>query len=285
MPSSLLGQLITLAVQVDHDPTPRQPTYVVVATKTGDTIQSIVSRLGHPENARAVADLNGVPSVLKVINHQPYVHGDLNSVRVPSRLRPSLSLSVLAGAEPPKITGGYAKFQAVDRYGRTGITQFMGYDPLIMTVPLLFEGLTRDFSTLQSVIDIDGDWFARQANIGAQRAASAQEARGRAIETDIELLERMAGRGSFVGSGIGAPPVIRASTTDANGNVVGLIPVSYQWNVGRAGMLWRIVDLAWDDGAVRNAQGDRLRASCTLTLWEHTTTSLVSQSAAARAHT
>jgi hypothetical protein len=251
MTRSTLGQMITLAVQVDHDPS-AAPAYVMVPTRINDTVQKIVARLGHPENARAVANLNGVRSTTQVLLHRQRERGDLTRVRVPSRLRPEQVLNVLAGNAPPRIVGGYAKFSTIDRFSRTALTQFAGYDPLTMEVPLSFEAMTGG-----------GD--------------------GADVESQIRLLERMAGRGAFVGAGIGPPPVIRASTTDASGNVVGLIPTSFQWTKATAGPLWRVSGLAWDDGAIRDTRGNRIRAGCTVTLMEHTHAALVSQTAAARA--
>lgn len=250
MSTSTLGQMITLAVQLDHDPGGK-PGYVMVPTRFNDTIQKIVSRLGHPETARAVANLNGVRSATQVLLHKPRRKADLVRVRVPNRLRPEQVLNVLAGAGRPRIVGGYAKFTTIDRFSRTGLTQFAGYDPMTMEVPLAFEAL------------VSGD--------GVQ------------VESEIRLLERMGGRGAFAGAGIGPPPVIRASTTDASGNVVGLIPTSFQWTKATAGPLWRLSGLVWDDGALSDARGNRIRATCTATLMEHTHAALLSQSAAVRA--
>lgn len=276
MPASLLGQLITFSVQVDYDPTPTTPGQKFVKVnvrRPNDTAQSIAARLGQPADARAIASLNSLRSTYQKIKTP--------TVRVPQRLRPENVVSILAGQEPPKITDGYAKFDVIDRFSRTGITQFTGYAPLTMTVPLAFEALS-------SLAGLGGQGPAGPRPVAApegvaKAAQDAQRAAAQFIETQIKLLERMAGRGGFTGAGIGPPPVVRVTTTDAQGNTVHLIPAAYQWTKSAAGPLWRVAGLAWDDGAIRDDFGNRVRASCVVTLQEHTHTSLVSQSAAARA--
>lgn len=278
MPTSALGQLITLAIQLDHDPaTPAPQKYVLVVARSGDTCQSIASRLGHPEDARAIADLNAQRSTT----------GQLNAggrYRVPARLRPEQVLNVLAGDNPPKIVGGFAKFTTIDRFSRTGLNQFTGYDPLQMSVPLRFEALSYQITQGFTQIKPNNPRPTKiSATTLAHQVKSYQDNQAQDVESQIRLLERMAGRGAFSGAGIGPPPVIRATTTDADGNVIGLIPKSYQWTKANAGPLWRLSGLEWDDGALRNASGNRIRATCTVTLTEHTHSSLASQSAAARA--
>ena len=38
------------------------------------------------------------------------------------------------------VTAGYAKYDIVDVAGRLGISRFLGYDPIAIDVPILFEG-------------------------------------------------------------------------------------------------------------------------------------------------
>jgi hypothetical protein len=53
----------------------------------------------------------------------------------------------------------------------------------------------------------------------------------------------------------------------------------------KAGPRWRIVGLDWDDGALRNKQGHRIRQLVTVTLWEHIELKLTTRSASQRAKT
>ena len=149
-------------------------------------------------------------------------------------------LSVHAGDDPPVITAGYAKYDVVDVPGRTGINRFLGYDPIAMDIAVQFE-------------------------------AYASEA-GEQIEQNIQILERMAGRGDYPGVAVGPPAVIRISVTDNRGHVVPLVPVDYQWNPNRhtKAPLWRISTIAWDGGALRGGQGNRIRQTGIVTVTEFT---------------
>lgn len=148
---------------------------------------------------------------------------------------------VQAGDGAPVITGGYAKFTTVDRPLRTGIPVFQGYDPIVMTFPIVFEAF------------ISGE--------GAQ------------IEDDIATLERLAGRGIGKGAGSLPPPVVNVQVTDPSSQTVPLIPKNYQFdpaeNVNPP--QWFITGLDWDDHPIRNDAGNRIRQLCTLTLTQQVT--------------
>jgi hypothetical protein len=237
-------QLITFAIESDEDQSLDRWVYVNV--KKGDTIAKIAARNGHPEAARQIADRNGVRSVNSVFTGK-----GKKKLLVPGKLAPSLSFDVMAGDAAPHIVGGYAKLSTLDRPERVGLTVFDGYDPVKMEVPIRFE---------------------------------AENRQGVAIEDDIALLERMAGRGDFQGTAIGPPPVVHVSTTGPSGEVVPLIPRNYQWSPqNRTGPLWRIADIDWDANPIRNVGGNRIRQLATVTVQQHTPLSLVSRSVTVRA--
>ena len=245
VPTSTLGQLYTFAIEADEDQ--NLGGYIFVPVLKGDTVAKIASRRGHPEDARKIADLNGVRSTTQALK--------LTRLKVPGVLKASASFNVLAGDTAPTISDGYAKFQTQDRRQRVGLTVFTGYNPLAMTVPVRFENV------------LDGQ--------------------GAGIEDDIRLLERMAGRGAFVGAAQGQPPVVRVSTTDGQGRVVPLIPSTYQFSAQNpSAPLWRVSGVAWSnavDDPLRNSAGNRIRQTAVVTLQEHVKISLITRSAAARA--
>jgi hypothetical protein len=47
---------------------------------------------------------------------------------------------VMRGTAPPKMTGGMGGWQIVNRPRRSGITQWTGYEPYQMEVPVIFDG-------------------------------------------------------------------------------------------------------------------------------------------------
>lgn len=95
---------------------------------------------------------------------------------------PEGSVTVLAGDGVVTVTGGYGGWETVSRPRNVGLTVWMGYEPLKMSVPILFDSLAS------------GD--------------------GNATEQSIAALERMAGRGSGKG-GDTPPPVVKLSAYGA----------------------------------------------------------------------
>jgi len=249
MPSSRLGQLITFAIEADADADFKK--YIWVRVKKGDTVKKIASRRGHPEDARKIARLNKIRSVTKVLRHRPKRKGDKTRIRVPGTLRRGDTFSVLADDAPPRIVGGYQKLETIDRPGRTGLTHFVGYDPITMEVPIRFEQyLGRD---------------------------------SQGIEDRITLLERMAGRGNFKGASAGPAPVLRLSVTSDAGTVVPLIPSNYQWSrQNPSAPLWRVADISWDEDPVRDDSGRRLRQRAVVTVQQYTRLSLETRSVSQR---
>lgn len=247
-PASSLGQLITFSVEVDPD----QPVakWAWIDIKKGDTVQKIASRRGHPEDARRIADANGIRSV-----RSPFSGHGKKRIKVPGES--DIVVHVLAGDAPPRIIGGYAKLDTQDRPGRTGLTTFTGYDPVTMEIPVRFDTV-------------------------------ATTGQGADIEDDIALLERMAGRGAYAGAAVGPPPIVRVSTTNAKGEIVPLVPANYQWSASNPGApLWRIQNpIDWDDsvpdGVLRNDAGNRIRQRATITVQQHTNLRLLQRSVSQR---
>lgn len=246
----VLGQQITFASEIDPDQ--KYTSYVWVRARHGDTIRMIAARRGHPETARDIAALNNIRSItMKLKQHR--------LLRLPGTLVPTLSFNALAGDEPPTVKDGYAVFSTVNRPGRTGITRFDGYNPIALDVPIRFEG-----------------W--------------GDQDDGSFIEDQIEVLERMAGRGQYHGSGSGPPAVVRVSVTDGSGRIVPLVPTTYQWTPQNpTAPLWRIAGVAWGknswsgQSALRSPGGYRLRQDATVTIQQYTPIILAARSAAARA--
>lgn len=254
-PSRLSGlQLITFAIERSQDV--RLGGSIWVDVKVGDTVAKISARRGHPEEVAKILKDNNLRSARSVLRHRPKRRHDRTKIKVPRELRVAFSFSVPAGDGPPTITGGYAKLSIVDRPERVGISDFDGYDPIGMDVPIQFL---------------------------AQRG----EGGGLAVERDIALLEQMAGRGNFEGSAIGPPAVIRVSTMDRQGGVVPLIPRNYQWTKDNAsGPLWRIADIIWDtskEGCRRNDAGNRVKQKAVVSLQQFTEVKVAMRSVAARA--
>ncbi|MCU1500590.1 MAG: hypothetical protein JWM47_4543 [Acidimicrobiales bacterium] len=246
MPVNEHGQLITFAIERDADETNGKKFIWVHVTSARRTIAKIAAHRGHPEDAREIADLNKVRS----IHHKLPLH---KKIKLPGDLHANDVFHVLPqDGQPPTIVAGYAKFENIDRPERVGLTQFDGYDPISMTIPVQFEN------------------FRGQTGTG--------------IERDIALLERMAGRGHFHGTAVGPPPIIHISTTNAKGEPIPLLPLNYQWSrQNHTAPLWRVTDIAWDEQSIRGPQGNRLRQRAVVTVQQHTHVTVIERSAAKRA--
>jgi hypothetical protein len=245
MPANPYGQQITFAIDQDQD-WPNLNKWLFIPLHNGDTVQKVAARRGHPWLARQIAQRNNIRSLTKVLKHKDHKKGDRRRIRVPGKLRGSASFNVLAGDSAPVITGGYAKFSILDRPERAGLTTFDGYDPITMDVPIRFENY--------------------QGRLDDTSGASGEQ-----IETDIELLERMAGRGPFSGAAIGPPPIVVVTTTNDDGRTVNLIPRGYQrTKTNPHAPRWRVTAIAWDGEPLRNSWGNRIRQKATVTLQQHT---------------
>jgi hypothetical protein len=248
-----LGQKITFQIRYDEDH--KYKDYIKVPTQIGDTVRQIVARRGAPDLAKEVARLNKIANADTVLRHapkkdhkgKPIRHpNDRKSIRLPGTLRASQALHAYAdfGGRAPRIEGGYAKLETVDRPGRAGLSHFVGYDPARMTIPLTFDA-----------------WESPSAFSGAPAE----------LDEDMDQLERMAGRGDFSGTAKGSPPLLRISTLNNDGRPCWLIPQNWQWSTSNdAAPLWRIADIDWDEAPYRNGAGHRLRQDCTVTVEAYT---------------
>jgi hypothetical protein len=156
------------------------------------------------------------------------------------------TFSVPAGDTPPRIVGGYAKWQVIDRPLRRGLTVFQGYDPISMSLSLRFQRF-----------DSHGSWVTTyDAGVG--------------IESQIAALEWVAGEGRLVGP----PPFVWLTTYDGHGNTVPLISFLYQsdtpgipFNYGVGDSTpWIVTGLDWDANPIRNDFGYRVRQEATVTV-------------------
>lgn len=135
----------------------------------------------------------------------------------------------------PAITGGGAKWNTVDRPLRTGLSVFAGYDPVQLTIPLLFDNF------------IQGD----------------------TIEDDVDLLWRMWGRGvkAANASANKAAPVI---VVDGD-----LLPKMVRYGSSNQDPPnWVITDITEDaTSAVHNSASHLVRLAVTVTLTQYVTSS------------
>lgn len=148
------------------------------------------------------------------------------------------TFSVLAGEGAPTVTGGWPKVAKVPRFQRVAITVPEGYEPIEMTVPVLFDAVVKTKDREH-------------------------------VEAEILVLEWMAGRTPNPAGGEikGEPPYVEVYTTDAAGRQTNLVPKPYQTVPGRS-QQWYITDLAFDANPIRSFGGERIRQAVTVTLLE-----------------
>lgn len=249
MPVGLFGQLITFAIVKSDDDRFSGFRYVHT-TKALNTVAKIANRYGHSTDARQIADDNKIRHT-----DSPLKKG--RRLRIPDYMRKAASFSVLAGDQPPRVTGGYSKIDVVDRTERAGLSIFKGYDPITIEIPVRFESEDRR-----------GSWHG---------------ADGSEVERQITLLEKMAGRGNFAGAAVGAPAIVEISSTAGN-DVIPLIPLNYQRSQANpsAPFYW-ISGIDWDADAQRNDHGERIRQLATITVMSYVAPDSIQESAALRA--
>lgn len=154
----------------------------------------------------------------------------IGSVRLAAEDQDALSLLCELGDGIPRVTQGYAEWEETDRPSGISLTDWRGYKPIGIELPL---------------------WLDDFAN-------------GRSVEDAIDILEAFAGRGRRRIGGIHAaysePPklVVHAS---------GVMPYDAQ---SFPDMRWIVTALDWDDdAAITNDSGNRVRAPVTVTLLQH----------------
>lgn len=159
--------------------------------------------------------------------------------------RATFSFSALAAA-PPRVTGGWAKINVIDRPQRLGMTVPQGYDPATLEVSIQFEGLIRQPHGVRAFP-------------------------GGGVEYDIQQLEWMAGRGKLYGArqdnrvghpAVGDPPLVSVASYRSDGTESNLIPPNLH------GIEWLISHIEYDPNPIRNRHGDRTRQVAAVTLTE-----------------
>jgi hypothetical protein len=146
-------------------------------------------------------------------------------------------VTVLAGEGAPTVTDGWVKVAKVPRFQRVAYTVPEGWEPITMTVPVLFDAMVR-----------------------------TKERKD--LEEDILNLEWLAGRtpNPTGGEVKGEPPFVEAFTVNATGSPIPLIPRQYQTVAGKS-QQWYMTGIAFGE-AIRDAGGARLRQKATITLLE-----------------
>jgi hypothetical protein len=148
------------------------------------------------------------------------------------------AFEVLAGEGGATATDGYAKWARVPRPQRVAMTVLEGYEPMTMTVPVIFDAV-----------------------VASRRRED--------IELNIQKLEWMGGRGVLF-QGVGKPgqgdsPLVQIETTDSTGRGTPLVPLQFQ----TADLRWVVTGIAFDESPDRNHSGHRIRQKVTVTLTEH----------------
>jgi hypothetical protein len=274
MPATRRGQLISFSIE--KDPDQRFEKWKRIPVRRGQTIARIAAKFGNPEDSEKIRKKNGVRGINYVLFKKLPKHStkqqreafkkrkQFRTILVPGNFSESVVFHVLAGDTPPSITSGYAKFNQVTRPERASLLAFEGYDAVEMKVPIRFES----------------------SSVGPGGTKETMHDGDQNIEADCALLERMAGRGQFEGAAEGPPAIVTVSTTDSDNKQNALIPAAYQVSVQNPkGHRWRVVGIDWDDGALRNRYGNRIRQLATVTLWEHVDLKLKTRSAVKRART
>jgi hypothetical protein len=258
-------QMISFAIEWDEDE--RFKKWIVIKVPKNRSIANIAAARGNPEDALEIAKKNNVKGINKTLwkpltqRQVKYYKAhpkkkkpkQVKTLQVPGNWRKGTDFHVLAGDSPPRVVGGYAKFNVIDRPERAGLLQFDGYDPIELEIPVRFEA------------------------VGSENAKK--------LEEDIALLEKMAGRGRFEGAAVGPPPVVGISVTGGkNDKIVNLLSRNYQRQQGEDAPLWRIANIDWGDDARRTrGAGNRTRQTATITARQHIDLDLATRSATKRA--
>jgi len=236
LPPRVLGQAYTL----EYDRLDRS-TKVIKTTSAMNTIKKIAAKYGSVKDARAIADFNGIHSIVQKLKTN-------RSVKLPGTVihHTQVRLDVLAGDQGPHVTSGYAKWEVVNRWGRAGAMQFDGYAPVTIEIPIRFE--STGF----------GDSGVRTS-----------------VESDIETLEQMGGRGRFPGASTGMPGPIKITCTNSKGDPVPLLAAIHQ-SGGYSNPhppKWVLTDISWGtsvpDEVFRNRYGARIRQTAVITVQQY----------------
>ena len=143
------------------------------------------------------------------------------------------SFSALAGEGAPTLSGGWVKLAKIQRFQRTSVTLPEGYDPLVLTVPLLL----------------------------------VQKSGSNSVEDTILKLEWMAGRPAHAHEATGEPPYVEVYAVTKNITPSNLIPRQFQ-SIGGQAQEWYITQITYDPNPLRDKGGDRIRQLLTVELTE-----------------
>jgi hypothetical protein len=148
------------------------------------------------------------------------------------------SIEVLADEAAPTPSAGYAKWAHIPRPQRKALTVLEGYEPMTLTVPVLFD---------------------------AVRENGFQED----VEDQIQWLEWMGGRGiKFVKStedGVGKPPLVEVYSAKGSERETPLVPKPFQ----TPNIKWFVDDLTFDEHPLRKSGGARIRQAVVVKLVEY----------------
>lgn len=139
-------------------------------------------------------------------------------------------LTILCGEKPPTVTGGYSKWNVIERPLTRSATVFAGYDPAALSIDLRF-----------------GVWDGSGWGTG--------EDAGNTVENRIREMEWMAG----VKQTQGPPPAVTITSRRGDNSTSDLIPHELQ------GYTWVVQGLDWGK-ALRNRQGSRIFQEATVSL-------------------
>lgn len=151
----------------------------------------------------------------------------------------AMRVEVLAGEGAPTPSGGYAKWAHILRPQRVGLTVFEGYEPMTLSVPVMFDAVREN---------------GEREN----------------VEDQIQRLEWMGGRGikhhkGFT-VGVGKPFLLEVFSTAGNKEAaIPLVPAQFQ----KAYLKWFIDDITWDEHPLRSSGGARIRQAATVKLIEY----------------
>ena len=257
-----LGQRITFTASFDPD-SPQTHSTVFKTTKGLNTVQKVASAKGRADAAQAIAKASGIRSVYTKLKPG-------TSLKIPVASVPAdLSVSVYAqNGMRPVVTDGYAMFQVVTVPGGLGVSQFLGYDPIAMDIPVTFDAYREAKTPKQQQPNKHGQ---RQTVQGANLPAAP----GATIESEIAVIERFAGRGAFKGAAKGPPAVLKVSVTNSQGVLVPLIGAGYQWSAQNpSAPLYRINGIQWDSSPLSDSFGQRIRQDAVITVWQYTPVSV-----------
>jgi hypothetical protein len=152
------------------------------------------------------------------------------------------NFEAIVGTNPPTVTGGYAKWQTVERPLQRALTIFQGYDPVQMTVDIIFGSWANGWDTSD----------------GPEHGTPTYG--GKFVENNIAALEWMAGS-NFQS---GPSPVVYMWSYSSQGGQSDLIPPQYQ-STQKSRYPWIITGLGWGQ-AYRNQNGYRVWQEATITL-------------------